>query len=315
MFMIFLRHFLLLLALAGWGAAWSAEKVAVVLSERGGVYGEFFDALSAAVAQSPGRKALYLAGAVAGGEKLDSSDLEQASLVLAVGAGAARTLAKMEVGAPILTVLVPRQTFDRIATESGRRPRSGGLSALYLDQPLSRQFHLLRLTLPGKKRVAALLGPESAGLGGRLRSVAAKAGFELQTEQIAEEAEIIPALNRLLPGNDALLALPDGLAFNRNTARPILLTSYRNQRPLIGFSQAYVTAGALAAVYSTPAQLARQTAEFLRGLPAGRVLLGSPQYPSYFSVQVNRNVARSLGLDVPDEVFLREALERLGDGE
>lgn len=315
MFKIFLRHLCLLLALAGWNSAWSAEKVAVVLSERGGVYGEFFDALNASAAQSPGRKTLYLAGAVASGEKLDSSELEQASLVLAVGAGAARTLAKMDIGAPVLTVLVPRQTFDRIAAESGRRSRPGALSALYLDQPLLRQFHLLRLTLPGKKRVAALLGPESAALAGRLRSVAARTGFELQTEQIAEEAEIIPALNRLLPGNDVLLALPDGLAFNRNTARPILLTSYRNQRPLIGFSQAYVTAGALAAVYSTPAQLARQTAEFLRGLPPGRAILGSPQYPSYFSVQVNRNVARSLGLEVPDEVFLREALERLGDGE
>ena len=165
----------------------------------------------------------------------------------------------------MLSVLVPRLTFERIAAESGRRARPGSFSALYLDQPLSRQLNLLRFALPGRKRVAALLGPESAALAPRLRSAVSRAGFELQMEQVAEEGDIVPALNRLLPGTDVLLALPDGLVFNRNTARPVLLTTYRHQRPVVGFSQAYVTAGALAAVFSTPAQM---------GAPDGRVPAG-----------------------------------------
>lgn len=300
---------------AGAAPAAAADTVAVVLSERGGVYAEFLEALNAGMAQSPGRRVVRLTGVAAAGEKIDEAELGDASLVLAVGAGAARALARMEGTPPVLSVLVPRLTFERIAAESGRRARPGSFSALYLDQPLSRQLNLLRFALPGRKRVAALLGPESAALAPRLRSAVSRAGFELQMEQVAEEGDIVPALNRLLPGTDVLLALPDGLVFNRNTARPVLLTTYRHQRPVVGFSQAYVTAGALAAVFSTPAQMGRQTAEFLRGLPAGRVTLGAPLYPSYFSVAVNRNVARSLGLDLPDEGVLREALEKAGEGE
>lgn len=310
-----LCHIALALLVGGAVPASAAESIAVVLSERGGVYAEFFDALNASLSQVPGRKVVRLAGVAAPGEKVDEAELADASLVLAVGAGAARAMARSDGTVPVLSVLVPRLAFERILSESGRRSRPSSFSALYLDQPLSRQLNLLRLALPGRKRVAALLGPESAGMSQRLRAAAGKAGFELQSEQVSEEGEIVPALNRLLPGNDVLLALPDGGVFNRNTARPILLTTYRYQRPLVGFSQAYVTAGALAAVYSTPAQMARQTVELLRGLPAGRVSLGTPQYPAYFSVAVNRNVARSLGLDVPDEAWLKEALDRAGEGE
>lgn len=294
-------------------AARAADSIAVVLSERGGVYGEYFDALSANLAQVPGRKPLKLVGVA--GERLDEAELAGASLVIAVGANASRTLARMDNVAPVLSVLLPRLAFERIASESGRVRQRNTFSAIFLDQPLGRQLGLLRHALPGRKRLAVLLGPESATQLPRLRSAVARIGLELQTEQVAAEADIIPALNRLLPGNDVLLALPDGVAYNRDTARPILLTTYRHQRPLLGFSQAYVAAGALAAVYSTPAQLARQTAEFLRTLPPGRAALGAPQYPTYFGVAVNRNVARSLGLDIPDEAALRDALERGGDGE
>lgn len=297
----------------GAGSAQASDTVAVVLSERGGVYSEFIDALNANLAHQPGRRPVKVAGVV--GERLDEGELSEASLVLAVGAGAARSLARMENGPPVLNVLVPRLTFERLSAEAGRRARPASFSALYLDQPLFRQLSLMRFALPGRKRLAVLLGPESAGLLPRLRSSVVRSGFELQSEQVGEEGEIVPALNRLLPGSDVLLALPDGVVFNRNTARPVLLTTYRHQRPVLGFSQAYVTAGALAAVFSTPTQLARQTAEMLRALPAGRVSLGAPQYPAYFSVAVNRNVARSMGLDIPDESILREALERAGEGE
>ncbi len=293
----------------------AADGIAVVLSERGGAYSEFFDALNTSLAQMPGRRSVRLAGVTAPGEKLDESEVADAALVVAVGAGATRAMARLDNGPPVLSVLVPRLTFERIVGDSGRRLRPPGFSALYLDQPLSRQFNLLRHALPGRKRVAALLGPESAALLPRLRSAGNKGGFDLQVEHVSEEGEIVPALNRLLPESDVLLALPDSLAFNRNTARPILLTTYRHQRPLVGFSQAYVTAGALVAVFSTPAQMARQAAEYLRALPAGKVSLGAPQYPNHFSVVVNRNVARSLGLDVPDENSLREALERAGEAE
>lgn len=138
---------------------------------------------------------------------------------------------------------------------SGQGVRRGQFSAIY-RQPLARQINLLRSVLPEKKRVAAILGPDSSRLLPRLSSALSRAELRLVSEEVARESEVIPALSRLLGAGDILLALPDSLVFTRETARSVLLITYRYQRPLIGFSQAYVDAGALAATFSTPAQIA-----------------------------------------------------------
>jgi ABC-type uncharacterized transport system substrate-binding protein len=76
------------------------------------------------------------------------------------------------------------------------------------------------------------------------------------------------------------------------------LTTYRNRIPLIGFSAAYVKAGALAAIYSTPEniadQLAELTAQSLSAAGAVKQIIS----PKYFSVSINSRVARSLGVQL-----------------
>jgi ABC-type uncharacterized transport system substrate-binding protein len=283
----------------------AAETITVVLSERGGIYSEFSDAFNNQLAQGEARRTVR--PLLANGEQIDAAELSNSSVIVAVGASAARAVAKTSGSAPVLCVLVPRPAFERIA-ESAKRPRSA-FSAIYLDQPLARQLSLIRLALPGKHKVGVLTGPDAKGQLGRLRNAAARSGFELQNENADDENAIVPALNRLLPQVEVLLAVPDSVVYNRNTARSVLLTTYRHQRPVIAFSQAYVTAGALAAVFSTPSQIARQAAEWLRTLPAGAALPG-PKFPSYFSVAVNRYVARSLSLEVADEAALYEELLR-----
>lgn len=295
------------------GAA--AGTVALLLSEHGGHYTEFSDALTAALsdpALAPaGGKALRVIELPPGNEPPEETRLAGVRVIVAVGARAMRVAAAWEGAPPVLNVLVPRTNYEKVALESGRSRKRAQFSAIYLDQPLSRQLNLVRQVLPGKRRVAALLGPDSAHLLSRLRPVSARLGLEISSETVEREAEIIPALSRLLSASDVLLALPDSVVFTRDTARSVLLTTYRYQKPLIGFSQGYVNAGALAATYSTPAQIARQTAELLRTLPSGRVLLPAPLSPTYFSVAVNRSVARALALDIPSEAALQAALVNL----
>ena len=131
-----------------------------------------------------------------------------------------------------------------------------------------------------------------------LRRAAAVAGIVLRMEQIGDEKQLVGALHRVLDDADVLLAVPDPLVFNRNTAQSVLLTTYRMGKPVAGYSRAYVTAGALLAVYSTPAQIGRQIGEELLTMQVrpGRPL-PAPGYPRYFSVEVNERVARSLGIE------------------
>ena len=95
---------------------------------------------------------------------------------------------------------------------------------------------------------------------------------------------------------------------NRNTARNILLTTYRHKIPVITFSAAYVRAGALAAVYSSADQIARQTAEMIgRSLSTGIYSLESAKY---FSISINDSVAKALNIQTISEDVATKRLQK-----
>ena len=299
-------------------AATAPERVLVLLSEPGGYYRDFFEALNRALEQpNSGNKRFnvseILAGdsAPAGRDRPDDATLSGAKLIIAVGVQAMRTAATWEGVPPVLNVLVPRVSYEKLLADSDNKPRHGQMSAIYLDHSPARQLNLIRLILPGKQKISALLGPDSARLLPALRAAAQHRGFQLVVEEVATETEIIPALSRLMKASEAFLALPDSVVFSRDTVRSVLITSFRHQEPLFGFSQAYVTSGALASVFSTPAHIARQTAELINALPLGRTVLTAARYPEYFSVAVNRSVARALGFEIPADTLLQEALMAL----
>jgi signal transduction histidine kinase len=92
-----------------------------------------------------------------------------------------------------------------------------------------------------------------------------------------------------------LLAVPDSTVYNNRTISNILLTAYHQRSPVVGFSPAYVKAGALLALYSTPAQVGQQAGEAARlGLATGS--LPPPAAPRHFRISTNPYVARSLGI-------------------
>ena len=94
--------------------------------------------------------------------------------------------------------------------------------------------------------------------------------------------------------------MADPVVSNRRTVQNLLLTTYRQRVPVFAYSKAYVKAGALAAVYSTPEHIGKQAGELVADiLRKGSWSLPKPQHPKYFSVEVNREVAKSLGIRVP----------------
>lgn len=285
------------------------RTIAVLLSEPGGLYREYFDALALALAHTaaPGKRP-RLIELPAGRAHPDEDAFASVVAIIAVGVQAMRTASTWEKAPPVLSVLVPRSSYEKLLAEPSQARRRTQFSAIYLDQPITRQLNLVRRVLPEKRRVSVLLGPDSSHFMAPLRLASQRRGLELVSEEIVSESEIIPALSRLLASSDAFLALPDSLIFTRETARSVLMTAFRHQRPLIGFSQSYVTSGALVATYSTPAHIARQTADVIDALSISRVTLPAPMYPEYFSVALNTSVARALGLDLPSEAALHEAL-------
>jgi ABC-type uncharacterized transport system substrate-binding protein len=203
--------------------------------------------------------------------------------------------------------MIPRQSFEKLApaAASGHNPR---LSALFIDQPLARQLDLVRRALPGKRQVGVILGPTSAALQNELKLRARERALNLNLAEVTDSAGIYAALQTVVHKSDVLLVVPDPVATNADTVYGLLLSSYRAQIPVVGFSEGLAKAGALVSVFSTARQQGDQGAEIAARVLSGAGALPPPQYPKYFTVRTNPSVARSLGLRMEDEAALAAAL-------
>ncbi|PPD17770.1 MAG: hypothetical protein CTY27_03145, partial [Methylotenera sp.] len=200
---------------------------------------------------------------------------ENSELVIALGVKALEVSSKLKYTTPVLGVFTPLPTFNKFL-ESSRRDL-GSFSAIVLDQPYSRQMLLIKTILPEVKNVGVMLGKTSSQYYEIVRDAGERKNLNVSIETIKQESELIPKLQKLLDSNDVLMAIPDPVVYSRETAQAILLTTYRHQKPVFGYSQSYVRAGALAAVYSTTKQLAKQAAEIAIKTQAAPGLLPPPQ--------------------------------------
>lgn len=228
-------------------------------------------------------------------------------LFIALGAQAALALARAQpqLPAPVLCALLPRSAFERVLQLSGRKA-SAQFSGLVLDQPLGRQLSLVRLALPQTTHLGVLLGPESKALAPTLAGLAVARGFNVVEANVDQNEPVFTGLRQVLEGAQVLLALPDPAVFNANSLQNILLTSFRARVPVVAFSPAYVRAGALLALYATPAQTGQQAGELALGVLRGRALPAQPIEPRVFSISVNAHVARSLDLTLDADRLTQE---------
>ena len=277
-----------------------ASSVLVLLSESGGAYSEFADALKTERSTRGGFSLVVLTRA-----EFSPADLAASDLVVAVGAGALRTLAQSDNGVPVLAVLVPQSAYESvIGGGDGRR-----WSAIHIDQPFYRQVELIRQALPDVRRIGVLNDGSHPERLQPLKAVLSGTPLQLVAGSFAGESSLFAALSPVLEQADVFLALPDPQVHNAGTVRNLLLTSFRAGVPVVGFSAAYSRAGALMSLYSTPEQIARQTTDVIAGWLRDRTW-PAPRHPRYFTVSVNTHVARSLGLRIDDGEVLRDRLMR-----
>jgi ABC-type uncharacterized transport system substrate-binding protein len=230
-------------------------------------------------------------------------------LLVALGSQATAALVQENLSAPILAALIPRQSFERILRQSGRKV-SPQLTAIYLDQPLSRQLALIRAALPRAKRVGVLWGPESKGSSPQLRALAESIGLQLVEAEFKPDGAGFPDMRQVLSASDVFLALADPSVFNSNSIQNLLLSAFRANVPMVAFSPAYVRAGAWLSLQVTPNQVGQQLAPLVQVVLQGGVLPDHTLESTDFEVSVNEQVGRSLSLKA-DPVALRLHLRRL----
>ena len=288
-----------------------ANTLGIVTRGQGAAYDEFVEAVRQELKSVPGLK-IQLVGLDAEASALPLPG--DTFMVLAVGLQATRrtvALAPADARWPLLSVMVPRASFEALNPPPRNARR---LSAIYIDQPPQRQLELIRALLPNARNVGLVVGPTHQRDLDAIRAPATAKGLTLVTEKAARDTELYPALQSVLRSSDVLLALPDPYVINVSTAQNLLLTAFRFRVPVIGYSAAYVRAGALAAAYSTPRQIGQEAAQVARQLWRGGAL-PTPRYPRNFSIAINRPLAESLGLNLPDEAAVQQRLQALESSE
>jgi putative tryptophan/tyrosine transport system substrate-binding protein len=237
-----------------------------------------------------------------------SINIPKDTLVIAVGTLALTYASHLDENTPVMGVIVPKASYESILKESRRHKNR--FSAIYLDQPFSRQFSLIKSIFPNLNTVATLLGPASQFQSNDLQKAASEFGLTLSIRLVEKEEEIQNNLEKLLLQKQVLLAVPDPVIYSRETTQTILLTTYRHEAPVIGFSQSYVKSGAVAAVFSTPKQYAQEISALIKLLPQQELKLPEAKPAAQFSIEINRQVARSLGIKIAaDHVIYQQVVK------
>lgn len=206
---------------------------------------------------------------------------------------------------PILAVMVPGAEYSGQPEKSSTARQA---TAIYIDQPWSRQLALLNAALPGRKNVGVLYSSDTKLNLLALRNELNGHGYKLIARKVQDNESLAADLKDLLQHSDVLLAVPDSNIFNSSNIRYILLSSYRQHIPLVGLSQAYVNAGALCAIFSTPEQFAAQ-ASIIASQFARTRRLAEPQTPTLYTIAVNQDVARALNVTTQSADFLHMKID------
>jgi ABC-type uncharacterized transport system substrate-binding protein len=232
---------------------------------------------------------------------------QQPDVIVTVGVKAANWVADRS-NVPILAAMIPG-SMDFLAKRSNKKQ----LTALYLDQPWGRQLDLIHAAMPLRNKIGLLTSETTHLTMRKLQEELSVHKDTLFIKSLRQNDTLFDDLEVVLSNSEVLLAVPDSAVYNANNIRNILLSSYQKGIPLIGFSAAYVKAGALCAIFSTPEQLAAQASTMIVSFSrTGR--LPEAQYPELFSIAVNQEVGRTLGLTIKSAEALRLQMEQSSRG-
>lgn len=225
-------------------------------------------------------------------------DANHADVLITLGETAFAAAAKWH--KPRLALDVPEAVIHRARAQHCR------CSSVALHPDQRWQLKLIRELFSGRQRVAVVHAAADK------RQVAAlaqqlPAGLILNTYALDSIAALNVRLAGILENNDILLLFPSSQLFNADSARFILLSSYRLGRPVIGPNAAFVKAGSLASVVASSASIFATIHQQLQALKTQGHWL-APLFPAP-DVSINDHVAHSFDLNVASASSL---LQRMG---
>lgn len=221
------------------------------------------------------------------------------TIYIAIGPSALRSLLSQGRDGVIVSAFTSSQAYHAIL-KSIPEPPTASVTAVYAEPSPLLQLQLVSKLFKKPVKVAVILSSKTSHLETLFQQVASQSKIDLRIEHYGEAETLNRVLNRVADVR-VILATPDSTIYNAENIRNILVTTYRRNQSIIGFSTALVKAGALASTYSDIEDINAQVDELVADYEmSGK--LPEPQFPKHFSTIVNEDVARSLNIIVDESV-------------
>ena len=181
-------------------------------------------------------------------------------------------------------------------------------SGVAFSTPIKNQLAAFRLVYPRAVRIGVVHGPDEAVT--RLVQEAQKAAGVVRlvvlARPAASERDVPSALRALLKGEEAVDALwlpPDPMLLGDATRRFLLTETLKAGKPVLSFSPALVSEGALVSNGADIASIGEQAADLVTRLLAGeRTARGSLLVPRAELV-INKKIAEKLKIEIPADAL------------
>jgi len=171
-------------------------------------------------------------------------------------------------------------------------------TSIWLEPPLYRQLKLANLVIPGEKKIGLLVNDDESSEK-QLSGLTEAQKEMLKVVKLADYENINQALFHVLKDTRLLLGSYDNDIYNARNIKNILITSYRQQKVLIGPSRAYLKAGSFATTFSDLDHIAMRLIEVIKHYNLKNKWLKADYNPHY-RILFNRQVARSLNIVIQD---------------
>ncbi len=221
---------------------------------------------------------------------------KQPALVFALGSDSVRKASQQLSDRPMLATMILGETVLQGRSHA---------TAITLDMPIAKQLQWHRRLLPEAKRIGVLYNPQNNQQWVDQASKAAnRLGLKIVAVSVESPQGITSALKSLSNRADSILAIPDKMVYSSNTAKAVLIFSFRNRIPFVGLSSAWVKAGALYALDWDYSDLGRQSAstalKILNGTKPDKMKSSVPRKIVY---QLNMKTAKHMKLEIETKLI------------
>lgn len=222
------------------------------------------------------------------------------AVLVCVGKSAALFAAEQFSGCIRICSMIPRPCDITDIVKSGALVVS-------MDIRADKKLDVLRTIKPRAKTIGTVYDPAESGEQVReLEEAAKREGFSLHAQRVADVKEAPPAVHAILSSVDAFMLLYDRTVLTPQTLDMLFAESFSRRVPVIGFSEKYVTLGALLSLEAPIQDLARVAWQ------ATERCIAEPVAPSGIikletagRIIINSTIAEKLGISIPETLKKR----------